>query len=354
MTCKQVESLIPDFICGDLTGDALDEVRNHIEDCSECAKTAELFKSTIFLIKESAYSPPDDIEDNVKKRIAAYNKRQKYARIALRYTAVAAVAAIVLSVTLSKLPKLGIKSSMSVIMEDSQDAGEMYSEDIDMAGGKIDDSAIPEAKQIAPRSAMMAPAQQAAPVAEEAPTAEAALEPEAEESPAADTVPEAEEKALGIMTFGLTMTPEEADEAVSEEFSDTSIVEYSVLQDEDSYESYYYSGDIQPCALYAMPTPVLVRPNADGAEYLIENYAPEFEGKVYEVYTADSEIQYESELMSKFNKIENEGYNLYFAKNTIDVADAVCSVSGGGNRSNSNESTARADGNMYIIILEFF
>ena len=58
--------------------------------------------------------------------------------------------------------------------------------------------------------------------------------------------------------------------------------------------------------------------------------------------------------MSKFNKIENEGYNLYFAKNTIDVADAVCSVSGGGNRSNSNESTARADGNMYIIILEFF
>ena len=159
MTCKQVEALIPDFICGDLEGDELDIVRIHIEECSDCAKAAELFKSTIFLIKESAYTPPEEIEINVKNRITEYNKRQKIVRLAMRYTAVAAVAAIILSVTLSRLPKMGMKSTMPESSKDYQAAAEMYSEDIDMASGKSDDSVIPEANQIAPRAAMMAPAQ---------------------------------------------------------------------------------------------------------------------------------------------------------------------------------------------------
>lgn len=359
MTCKQVEALIPDFICGDLEGDELDIVRIHIEECSDCAKAAELFKSTIFLIKESAYTPPEEIEINVKNRITEYNKRQKIVRLAMRYTAVAAVAAIILSVTLSRLPKMGMKSTMPESSKDYQAAAEMYSEDIDMASGKSDDSVIPEANQIAPRAAMMAPAQQAAPE-EETPTAEAEPELAAEEAPAAEAalVPKAapapEEEAFGIMTYGLNMSQESADEAVEEDFSDVPVVEYFVPQDEGSYESYYYSGDIQPCALYAMPTPVLVRPNADGAEYLIKNYSPGFEGKIFAIYTTGNELQEDPVLTRKFNKIENEGFNLYFAKNTIDVLETVGRASGGSYPLSGAESAVKADGNMYIIILEFF
>jgi hypothetical protein len=338
MTCRQVESLIPDFISGDLAGDELEEVRTHIEGCSECAKAAELFKSTIFLIKESAYSPPEEIVSNVKNRINAYNKRQRIFRLAMRYTAVAAVAAIILSVTLSRLPKLGMKSDMSVIPKNSQSAGEMSAEDIKIEGGISEDSVITEANQIAPRAAMMTPSQLISPEPEEA----------AEDQTMAET-----EEVLGVMTYGLLPAQEDAVDKAADEVPETPVAEYSLPED-NSEEIYYASGDFKAFSLAAPPAPKLVAPNLDGAEYLINNYAPEFEGRVYEIYTTGSGIGDDPVLMRKFNKMENEDYNLYFAKNTIDVADTVCFASGGGYRMNGFESTARTDGSMYIIILEFF
>ncbi|MBQ3100109.1 MAG: zf-HC2 domain-containing protein [Clostridia bacterium] len=104
--CIEYQSLIPEYLDGELDSSLCREFEAHIEECPSCKKTLEEMRLLLSDISESAYDAPAELKEGVMSRIAAENSAKKKKKLIRILGGVAACMVVAVGVT-SVLPRIG-------------------------------------------------------------------------------------------------------------------------------------------------------------------------------------------------------------------------------------------------------
>lgn len=75
MDHQTVQDLFSEYMEGDLSDGEAREVREHLDSCVECREAFERFKDSVDSLRSlSRVSPPQDLEQKIKKRIRARSR----------------------------------------------------------------------------------------------------------------------------------------------------------------------------------------------------------------------------------------------------------------------------------------
>lgn len=104
--CIDFESVIPEYLDGELEASLCREFEAHIEECPSCKKALEEMRSLISDISESAVDVPAELKEQVMSRIAQENSAKKKKKLIRILGGAAACLAVAVGVT-SVLPRVG-------------------------------------------------------------------------------------------------------------------------------------------------------------------------------------------------------------------------------------------------------
>ena len=75
--CIDYESLIPEYLDGELETSLCRELEAHIEECPSCKNALEEMRTLLSDISESAHPVPNELKAGVMSRIAAEKSEKK-------------------------------------------------------------------------------------------------------------------------------------------------------------------------------------------------------------------------------------------------------------------------------------
>nr|WP_276609495.1 zf-HC2 domain-containing protein [Chengkuizengella sediminis] len=96
VNCKQVNSLLHEYLDGDLTGVKLHQLSHHLNTCSNCKENLTQLEKTEALTRSLPKSPvPDDLTDKIMD-VIPMKRETRWMRWAKQYPALAAAAVFVI------------------------------------------------------------------------------------------------------------------------------------------------------------------------------------------------------------------------------------------------------------------
>ncbi|MBQ3101316.1 MAG: zf-HC2 domain-containing protein [Clostridia bacterium] len=154
--CIDFESLIPEYLDGELDTSLCREFEAHIEECPSCKKTLDEMRSLLADISQSAPPVPAELKEGVMSRIAAENSIRRKKHLVTLFGSAAACFVIAVGV-MSAIPYLsgnigGLDKSESFSSTEDAGPGLEYSNTADNYKDAADQDAVEEPSEVAPEN----------------------------------------------------------------------------------------------------------------------------------------------------------------------------------------------------------